>query len=98
MQIIAWAIALVFGDTYAGLIAAIILVDIALQYQDLEAKMKNLDQISVSLDSYTEVSRIQKWMLVVAFVGARCSMRKVILNILSLRLCKSCKRFFAAPP
>jgi AraC-like DNA-binding protein len=41
---------------------------IALQYQDLEAKMKNLDQISVSLDSYTEVSRIQKWMLVVAFV------------------------------
>ena len=32
------------------------------------------------------------------FVGARCSMRKVILNIRSLRLCKSCKRFFAAPP
>ena len=30
--------------------------------------MKNLDQISVSLDSYSEVSRIQKWMLVVAFV------------------------------
>ncbi len=26
---------------------------IALQYQDLEAKMKNLDHISVSLDSYT---------------------------------------------
>ena len=25
-------------------------------------------------------------------------MDKVILNILSLRLCKSCKRFFAAPP
>lgn len=41
---------------------------IALQYQDLEAKMKNLDQISVSLDSYSEVSRIQKWMLVVAFI------------------------------
>ena len=31
MQIIAWAIALLFGDTYAGLIAAIILVDIGLQ-------------------------------------------------------------------
>lgn len=41
---------------------------IALQYQDLEAKVKNLDQISDSLDSYSEVSRIQKWMLVVAFV------------------------------
>ena len=41
---------------------------IALQYQDLEAKMKNLDQISDSLDSYSKVSRIQKWMLVVAFI------------------------------
>ena len=41
---------------------------IALQYQDLEAKVKNLDQISDSLDSYSEVSRIQKWMLVVALV------------------------------
>lgn len=41
---------------------------IALQYQDLEAKVKNLDQISNSLDSYTEVSHIQKWMLVIALV------------------------------
>ena len=41
---------------------------IALQYQDMEAKVKNLDQISDSLDSYSEVSRIQKWMLVVALV------------------------------
>lgn len=41
---------------------------IALQYQDLDAKMKNLDQISVSLDSYSEVSRIQKWMLLIAFI------------------------------
>ncbi len=41
---------------------------IALQYQDLEAKMKNLDQISDTLDSYSEVSRLQKWMLVVAFI------------------------------
>lgn len=41
---------------------------IALQYQDLEAKMKNLDQISDSLDSYSEVSRIQKWMLLIAFI------------------------------
>lgn len=41
---------------------------IALQYQDLEVKMKNLDQISDSLDSYSEVSRIQKWILVVAIV------------------------------
>lgn len=41
---------------------------IALQYQDLEVKMKNLDQISDSLDSYSEVSSIQKWMLVVAIV------------------------------
>ena len=41
---------------------------IALQYQDLEAKMKNLDQISDSLDSYSEVSRIQKWMLSFAFI------------------------------
>lgn len=41
---------------------------IALQYQDLEVKMKNLDQISDSLDSYSEVSRIQKWMIIVAVV------------------------------
>lgn len=41
---------------------------IALQYQDLEVKMKNLDQISDSLDSYSEVSRIQKWMLLIAFI------------------------------
>ena len=41
---------------------------IALQYQDLEAKMKNLDQISDSLDSYSKVSRIQKWMLLIAFI------------------------------
>ena len=41
---------------------------IALQYQDLEAKMKNLDQISDSLDSYSEVSRIQQWMIIVAVV------------------------------
>ena len=41
---------------------------IALQYQDLDAKMKNLNQISVSLDSYSEVSRIQKWMLLIAFI------------------------------
>ena len=41
---------------------------IALQYQDMEAKVKILDQISDSLDSYSEVSRIQKWMLAVALV------------------------------
>ena len=43
-------------------------VIIALQYQDLEVKMKNLDQISDSLDSYSEVSRIQQWMIIVAVV------------------------------
>ena len=41
---------------------------IALQYQDLEVKMENLDQISDSLDSYSEVSRIQQWMIIVAVV------------------------------
>ena len=41
---------------------------VAATRQDLEAKMKNLDQISDSLNSYSEVSRIQKWMLVVAFI------------------------------
>ena len=41
---------------------------IALQYQDLEAKVKNLDQISGSLDTYTEVSRIQEWTIMVAIV------------------------------
>ena len=41
---------------------------VALQYQDLEVKMKNLDQISDTLDSYSEVSRIQKWMLLIAFI------------------------------
>ena len=41
---------------------------IALQYQDLEVKMKYLDQISDSLDSYSEVSRIQQWMIIVAVV------------------------------
>ena len=41
---------------------------IALQYQDLEAKVKNLDQISDSLDSYSEVSRIQRRMIVLGIV------------------------------
>lgn len=41
---------------------------IALQYQDLEAKVKNMEQISTHLDSYTEVSRIQRWMIIVAIV------------------------------
>ena len=41
---------------------------IALLYQDLEAKVKNLDQISDSLDTYTMVSHIQKWMIIVAIV------------------------------
>ena len=41
---------------------------ITLQYQELDAKVKNMKQISDHLDSYSEVSRIQKWMLVVALV------------------------------
>ena len=41
---------------------------IALQYQDLDAKVKNMEQISTHLDSYTEVSRIQRWMIIVAIV------------------------------
>ncbi len=41
---------------------------IAQQYQDLEAKVKNLDQISDSLDSYSEVSRIQRRMIVLGIV------------------------------
>lgn len=45
MQIIAWAIALVFGDTYAGLIAAIILVDIGLQCQQLSNQSGCLQEI-----------------------------------------------------
>ena len=45
MQIIAWAIALLFGDTYAGLIAAIILVDIGLQCQQLSNQSGCLQEI-----------------------------------------------------
>ena len=45
MQIIAWGIALLFGDTYAGLIAAIILVDIGLQCQQLSIQSGCLQEI-----------------------------------------------------
>lgn len=45
MQIIAWAIALLFGNTYAGLIAAIILVDIGLQCQQLSNQSGCLQEI-----------------------------------------------------
>lgn len=45
MQIIAWAIALLFGDTYAGLIAAIILVDIGLQCQQLSNQSGCLQEV-----------------------------------------------------
>ena len=44
-QIVAWAIALLFGDTYAGLIAAIILVDIGLQCQQLSNQSGCLQEI-----------------------------------------------------
>lgn len=45
MQIMAWGIALLFGDTYAGLIAAIILVDIGLQCQQLSYQSGCLQEI-----------------------------------------------------
>ena len=45
MQIMAWGIALLFGDTYAGLIAAIILVDIGLQCQQLSNQSGCLQEI-----------------------------------------------------
>lgn len=45
MQIMAWVIALLFGDTYAGLIAAIILVDIGLQCQQLSNQSGCLQEI-----------------------------------------------------
>ena len=44
-QIVAWAIALLFGNTYAGLIAAIILVDIGLQCQQLSNQSGCLQEI-----------------------------------------------------
>ena len=44
-QIVAWAIALLFGDTYAGLIVAIILVDIGLQCQQLSNQSGCLQEI-----------------------------------------------------
>ena len=44
-QIVAWGIALLFGDTYAGLIAAIILVDIGLQCQQLSNQSGCLQEI-----------------------------------------------------
>ena len=46
MQIMAWGIALLFGDTYAGLIAAIILVDIGLQCQQLSNQSGCLQEIT----------------------------------------------------
>lgn len=45
MQIMAWGIALLFGDTYAELIAAIILVDIGLQCQQLSNQSGCLQEI-----------------------------------------------------
>lgn len=45
LQIIAWSIANVFGDTYAGLIAAIIIVDIGLQCQQLSNQSGCIQEI-----------------------------------------------------
>lgn len=45
MQIIAWGIALIFRDTYIGLIAAIILVDIGLQCQQLSNQSGCIQEI-----------------------------------------------------
>ncbi len=36
---------------------------VALQYQELEDKTKNMEQISGSLDKYSAVSRVQRWMI-----------------------------------
>ena len=41
---------------------------IALQYQESDAKVKNMKQISDHLDSYSEVSRIQRRMIVLGIV------------------------------
>ena len=41
---------------------------ITLQYQELDAKVKNMKQISDHLDSYSEVSRIQRRMIVLGIV------------------------------
>lgn len=41
---------------------------IALQYQELEAKVKDMNHISNSLDSYARVTHLQRWVIVVAAV------------------------------
>ena len=45
LQIVAWGIALIFRDTYIGLIAAIILVDIGLQCQQLSNQSGCIQEI-----------------------------------------------------
>ena len=45
MQIVAWGIALMFRDSYIGLIAAIILVDIGLQCQQLSNQSGCIQEI-----------------------------------------------------
>lgn len=45
MQIVAWGVALIFRDTYIGLIAAIILVDIGLQCQQLSNQSGCIQEI-----------------------------------------------------
>lgn len=45
LQILAWAICFLFGDSYAGLIAAIIIVDIGMQCQQLSNQSGCIEEI-----------------------------------------------------
>lgn len=41
---------------------------IALQYEELEAKLKDMDNISSSLDDYAHITHVQRWMIIVGII------------------------------
>lgn len=41
---------------------------IALQYEELEAKLKDMDNMSSSLDGYVHVTHAQRWMIIIGFI------------------------------
>lgn len=64
---------------------------IALQYEELEAKLKDMDNMSNSLDGYTHVAHAQRWliiigiMIVLILLGVICYIYKVYHRKLSQR-------------
>ena len=45
---------------------------ITLQYQELDAKVKDMERMSSNVDSYQQVAHVQRWVLVLALIVVLC--------------------------